>query len=179
MNLLEALGKPAQDGPIKYIIGYDSFPAFQLGELADIRKPSSYYIQRLQANFAILVTMKPSSQKGGLLFAIVNPLDTIIQLGVEVSDAGESQSLITLFHTDHRISNTTVTIASFSVPALANEWSRFALKVQGNTVTLHLNCEEYERVQFVRSAQELEFIPGSTLYIGQGGEAFAKKYLVR
>ncbi len=69
--------------------------------------------------------------------------------------------------------------AQFTVSSFVNEWTRMALQVRGQTVKLFLNCDEYDQMTFDRVVSTLSFDPASTLFLGQGGDVFGKKYTVR
>ncbi|KAF9811414.1 hypothetical protein SFRURICE_002783 [Spodoptera frugiperda] len=57
--------------------------------------------------------------------------------------------------------------SEFSITA--TKWSRFALRVTTDNVTLFLNCHEFDTVVVKRNPLELVFDSASTLYVGQAG----------
>ena len=180
VDFLQAIDIPRgslEHAQFHYVNGFDGLPAFQLVSHSDIRKPALNLLTQLYTDWAILVTTKPVSDDG-FLFAIVNPLDTLIQFGVRVSQVDDNRTNITLYYTNYASSEHSQVAASFIVPTFMNEWTRFAIQVQGNSITLYLNCEEYEQVDFDRVVGTLPFDPASTLYIGQAGDVFGTKYLV-
>ena len=177
VDLLLAIGLPS-NGTIDYVTGFDGFPAFKLTERANVRKPSRLFIKQLYSDFAILVTLSPSNSKGGYLFAVVNPAHTLIQFGLRIGPSGHSKTDITLYYTDYKTADSSEILAKFSVPNFIKQWTRFAVKVHGDEVTLYLNCRWYSQVEYVRLSKQLEFEEGSTLYVGQGGPTFPGKYEV-
>ena len=46
-----------------------------------------------------LMAISCVSTPGGYLFAVVNPLETVVQFGVRISPGGPGQSNISLYHT--------------------------------------------------------------------------------
>jgi collagen type XVIII alpha len=119
-----------------------------------------------------VVTVRPNTAEGGFLFSVVNPLETVVQLGVQISPTGPSQPgnvNISLFYTDVNSNFASQTVASFVVPSFARKWTRFALRVTADNVTLFFNCQEYDTVLTKRTPKELVFDSASTLYVGQAG----------
>ncbi len=82
VDFLQLIQTPVQSDTIKFTTGFDGFPAFQLLPETDIRSPARNFLPGIFENFAILVTTKPSNERGGFLFSIMTPDDTVIQLGL-------------------------------------------------------------------------------------------------
>lgn len=118
--------------------------------------------------FAIMATIRPDSRTGGYLFSVVNPLDTIVQLGVFLTPAVKDKWNVTLLYTDANVHMTSQKIASFEIP-YSGKWTRIALKVLRTKVTFFLNCNETETVSMKREPAELVFDSASTLYLAQAG----------
>ncbi|XP_044735698.1 collagen alpha-1(XV) chain-like [Chrysoperla carnea] len=169
-DLLQAIKIPFNDPKTQYFEnGLDGFPAFGLRPGSDIKSPYRLFIpEKLYPEFSIVVTVRSLSREGGFLFAVVNPLDTIVQLGVQLSPVGFGSTNISLYYTDPSYF-TSQAIASFVVPVFHKKWTRFSLRVTNDDVTLFFNCEEYDKVEVQRVPQELVFDSASTLYIGQAG----------
>lgn len=125
--------------------------------------------EKLYAEFSITATVRPANKDGGFLFSVVNPLETVVQLGVQLIPSGPGLTNISLLYTDANIYALSQTIASFVVPSFAKKWSRFALKVTTTNVTLFLNCQEFDTIVVKRNPPELVFDSASTLYVGQAG----------
>ncbi len=177
-DFLQLIEDPVKNG-IRFTSGFDGFPAFQLTEQTDIRSPARNVLPGIYKDFAVMVTTKPTNQDGGFLFAIMTPDDTVIQLGLSALMSSRDRTNITLYLSDYLKSDTSIPIARFDVPSFTNQWTRYALKVQDDFVTLFLDCMEYGKVEFERTHfGTLPFDPQSTIYVGQGGDIMGRKYLV-
>lgn len=69
-------------------------------------------------------------------------------------------------------------LASFLIPRIVGKWTQFAIKVEGNTVTLFVNCSKYKAVNVNRKPKQLQFDEASKLYIAQAGPLLRKEYAV-
>ena len=77
---------PETDDSLYYVSGDDGFPAIGIRENADIKKPYRLVVpERLYQDFSITAVVRPDSPSGGFLFAVVDPTELIVQLGVSVS----------------------------------------------------------------------------------------------
>ncbi|XP_063227469.1 collagen alpha-1(XV) chain-like [Bacillus rossius redtenbacheri] len=170
-DILRAINIPFMDSKTQYFEnGFDGFPAFGLRPGSDIKTPYRLLMpEKLYGEFSVLAAVSPNSKEGGFLFAVVNPLETVVQLGVLLSPADSSHTNISLFYTDLGRHSTSQTVASFVVPAFAKRWTRFALKVTADSVELFFNCHEAGSAAAKRDPQELVFDSASTLYVGQAG----------
>ncbi|CAH1249517.1 COL15A1 [Branchiostoma lanceolatum] len=182
IDLLQMIGVPLPT-PIRFVSGYDGFPAFEFGSEANIgRLARTFFPNMFYKDFSILVTTRPNFQEGGILFAVTNSFQTVIQLGLKIADAGKGRSgeelqNITFIYTDTRNSEVTQEVAKFTIPTTAGEWLRFSLSVRGNAVTLYYDCEERETQFFDRTVSQLEFAPAAAVFVGQAGAAEEGKYL--
>lgn len=173
-DILQAIKIPFDDPKTQFFDnGLDGFPAFGLRPGSDVKSPYRLFIpEKLYSEFSIVATVRPNTRDGGFLFSVVNPLETVVQLGVQISAAGPSQPgsvNISLWYTDVNRNFASQTIASFVVPSFVKKWTRFALRVTADNVTLFFNCQEYDTVVTKRNPQELVFDSASTLYVGQAG----------
>lgn len=117
------------------------------------------------AEFSILMRIRPADARGGYLFANVNPYDTVVQLGnvttllrtkhtlpigVLLTSTSDGDYNITLAYTP---SNEDVTraLTSFVMPPFVGEWTDIALAVRDTSVTLYVQCAEYQRHKVERS----------------------------
>ena len=66
-------------------------------------------------------------------------------------------------------------LAVFTVPSLSTAWNKIAVKVEGSTVKIFINCELADSKSVARP-QRIEFDPASSLYIGQGGAKYKKPW---
>ncbi|XP_069696749.1 collagen alpha-1(XV) chain-like [Periplaneta americana] len=173
-DILQAIKIPFDDPKTQFFDnGLDGFPAFGLRPGSDVKSPYRLFIpEKLYGEFSIIATVRPNTREGGFLFSVVNPLETVVQLGVQIAPAGPSQPgnvNISLLYTDVNSHFASQTIASFVVPSFVKKWTRFALRVTADNVTLFFNCHEYDTVVTKRTPQELVFDSASTLYVGQAG----------
>jgi collagen type XVIII alpha len=173
-DILQAIKIPFDDPKTQFFDnGLDGFPAFGLRPGSDIKSPYRLFIpEKLYSEFSIVATVRPNTGEGGFLFSVVNPLETVVQLGVQISPAGPHQPgnvNISLLYTDVNSNFASQTVASFVVPSFVKKWTRFALRVTADNVTLFFNCQEYDTVLTKRTPQELVFDSASTLYVGQAG----------
>jgi len=82
--------------------------------------------EKLPAEFSVSAAVKFASASSGFLFAVVTPLETVVQLGVQVTPALENRqhANFSLFYTDPDRHSSEV-IASFDVvPDVVDKWTR-------------------------------------------------------
>ncbi|KAI5694674.1 hypothetical protein M8J75_003140 [Diaphorina citri] len=170
-DLLSVIKIPFEDPATMYFApGADGFPAYGLLPGSDVKAPYRLtFPETLYKEFALVGTVKVNTAEGGFLFALVNPLETVVQLGVQLRPVSPGQMNLTLLYTDVTKYSTTQPIASFLIPAPTGKYFKFALKVTTDGVTAFVNCEEIESTRVVRNPQELLFDSASTLYLGQAG----------
>ena len=65
-----------------------------------------------------MATVKLTAANGGFLFGVVNPLETVVQLGVQLTPGAEGQTNITLLYTDSEVHFTSQRLATFAVPSV-------------------------------------------------------------
>lgn len=177
-DLLGALKMGYQEPGTQYVAtSEDGFPAFGLKANSNVKAPYRLFLpEKLFPEFSILARIQPTSRRGGYLFAVVNPLDTVVQLGVKLSPAGSGTN-ISLIYTDPSQFPSQV-IADFVTEKFVNTWIRFAFQVTVENVTLYLNCKKYGTVNVHRDPVRLEFDSASTFYIGQAGPIIKDPYEV-
>lgn len=195
LELLNALDVPLLDENVTFTNGMNGYPAFSFKSSASIHKPASEFIRRLSSDFSLLINVKPSntprnltdlsgetSENGGFLFAVVNPANTLVQFGIEISKVSsslEKNSLISLYYTDYRTAKNSQIIAKFVVQDLFDSWTSFALMIRKDVISLYLNCELYNSQTFSGRSLQLEFEAGSKLWIASAGPKIGRKFLVR
>ncbi|KAL1128964.1 hypothetical protein AAG570_013498, partial [Ranatra chinensis] len=172
IDLLQAIKIPFEDPATQYFEnGSDDFPALGVTPGSDIKCPYRLFLpERFFPQFSIEITAKLANPDGGgFLFAVVNPLETVVQLGVSVvSESGNSN--VSLLYTDLSTGlYTSQTLATFLVPVSFTKWTTVGLKVTKETVSIYVNCEQYDTRKVEREPVELVFDSASTLYIGQAG----------
>ncbi|XP_014665656.1 PREDICTED: collagen alpha-1(I) chain-like [Priapulus caudatus] len=171
IDLLNAISIPIEQAGVDFTSGFDGFIALNVRRSALVRTPfRTLFPEVFFADFSILVTARLADpRRGGFLFAVVNPTDTVVQLGVELSAAVGGEQNLTLYYTDVKAHAASQALARFAVPSFTREWQRFALRVESDVVTLYLNCEERGAVRARRDPRELAFDSASTLYLAQAG----------
>ncbi|XP_064211891.1 collagen alpha-1(XV) chain isoform X4 [Tribolium castaneum] len=177
-DLLAAVKIPFQDPKTQYIDedGHDGFPALGFKAGSDVKIAHRQILpEKLPAEFSILISAKPRSRKGGFIFAVVNPYDTVVGLGVRIAPEGTSNTVISLFYTDTSHIASQI-IANFTVNRFNGKWTRFAFRLSVDNVTLFFNCNETETVPVKREPLELIFDSASTLYIAQAGPVIGEPY---
>lgn len=118
--------------------------------------------------FAVMATIRPENRLGGYIFSVVNPLDTIVQLGIHMSPVVRERWNLTLQYTDADAHTTSQTLTSFEMP-FAKKWMHIALRVLSNKVTFFYNCAEMETKTVKREPIEFYFDSASILYLAQAG----------
>ncbi|XP_041564403.1 collagen alpha-1(XV) chain isoform X6 [Drosophila elegans] len=153
----------------------DGFPAFRFLQTADVKSPYRMLLPEKLYEFAILITFRQSSLKGGYLFSVVNPLDTVVQLGVHLSPVVKSSYNVSLVYTqaDQSIGRK---LASFGVAHVPDKWNSIALQVLNDKVSFYYDCELRNTTAVTREPPELVFDSASTLYIGQAGSIIGGKF---
>ncbi|XP_078254467.1 collagen alpha-1(XV) chain-like isoform X3 [Rhinoraja longicauda] len=176
IDLTGLIGVPLPPS-VAFITGFEGFPAYSFGPDANIGRLTKTMIpQSFYRDFAILVTIKPASDDGGVLFAITNSYQNIIYLGVKLTAVLNGNQQIVLFYTESG-SQTTQEVASFKVESMTSKWTRFSLSIQGDLVTLYVDCDEYEQRRLARSPQALFFEPSSGIFIGNAGGTGLTKFI--
>lgn len=175
VGLLQLLGDPLpqqisqiddpQVGPA-YIFGSDS----NNGQVARYHFPKLFF-----RDFSLLFHVRPASEAAGVLFAITDASQVVVSLGVKLSEVRDGQQNISLLYTEPGASQTQMG-ASFRLPAFVGQWTHFALSVDGGSVALYVDCEEFQRVPFARSSQGLELEHDAGLFVGQAGAADPDKF---
>lgn len=178
--MLTAIKIPFEDSKTQYVDteGSDGFPAFGFRVGSDVKMPGRVILpEKLFPEFSILIRAKPRSHNGGYIFAVTNSYENVVQLGVRLSRTTNSMTTISLIYTEPG-ELTTNFIANFTVNSFVNDWTRIALRVNEDNVTLFLNCQESAAVEVKRQTLELEFEPASTLYIAKAGSRIQDYYEV-
>ncbi|XP_055383720.1 collagen alpha-1(XV) chain-like [Condylostylus longicornis] len=167
-NLMEMIPVPPENG-VEFITGSDGFVAYQFKTGADVKFPYRLVLPEKLNEFAIMATFRPNSRTGGYLFSIVNPLDTVVQLGIHISPADRRDKWnITLLYTDASIHMATKKLVTFEID-YSKRWQKIAFEVLSNKLTFFYDCVEVEMRLVKREPPELVFDSASTLYLAQGG----------
>ncbi|KAM8817153.1 collagen alpha-1(XVIII) chain-like isoform 2-T2 [Rhynchonycteris naso] len=175
VGLLQLLGDPTPQQVTKiddpdvgpaYVFGPDA----NSGQVARYHFPSAFF-----RDFSLLFHVRPTTKDAGVLFAITDAAQAVVSVGVKLSGVTDGHQYIQLLYTESGVTQTH-TAASFRLPAFTGQWTRFALSVDGDTATLFVDCEEFQRVVLARSPRGLELEPGSGLFVAQAGGADPDKF---
>ncbi|XP_030746994.1 collagen alpha-1(XVIII) chain-like isoform X3 [Sitophilus oryzae] len=177
-NLLDAVKIPLQDPKTQYVAdSEDGFPAFGFKAGSDVKMARRQILPDvLSPEFAVLISAKPRTKRGGFVFAVVNPLDTVVELGVRIGPENGTFTVLSLFYTDYVAEVNSQIIANFTVPKFTNKWTKFAFRVTLENITLFFNCTEADTVSVQRKPLELVFDSASTLYLAQAGPIIGEPY---
>lgn len=127
--------------------------------------------------FTIVTTVQLNDTNGGALFSILNPLGTVVQLGLILAPANRYIYNITLVYTDAKLHLDSQNLAVFQVPAFKDE-TTIAIKVFLQKVTLYLNCHEVKSMVVNNDPVEIKTDIDSRLYVGSGGPQSVNRFEV-
>ena len=112
-----------------------------------------------------------------VLFAITDAFQKVIYLGLRLSGVEDGRQRVILYYTEPS-SQVSREAAAFLVPVMTHKWNYFAVVVQGEEVTLLVDCEEHGRVPFPRSSQALTFEPSAGIFVGNAGATGLERFIV-
>lgn len=178
VSLLQLIGDPPPN-EITKVYGPDNSPGYvfgpdaNTGQLARAHLPSPFY-----RDFALIFNLKPTSNRGGVIFSITDASQQIMYVGVKLSEVqGRNQNVI-LYYTEPD-SQQSYEAARFLVPSMVDTWTRFAIAVRDEKVMFYLNCDTDPQVMRIeRSPDEMELEAGAGVFVGQAGGADPEKFLV-
>lgn len=77
---------PTTDNQDQYIdSGPDGLPAFGFRIGSEVKQPYRLCLpEKLPNEFTIVISIKPMTEETSYIFAVLNPFDTIIQLGIRL-----------------------------------------------------------------------------------------------
>lgn len=75
----------------------------------------------------LLPQVRPATQRGGVLFAITDAHQKVVELGVALSPARGGLQSILLYYTDAEEPSHSHKAAAFSVPDMTEQWTRFTV----------------------------------------------------
>lgn len=147
----------------------DGFPAYKFLPTADVKSPYRMLLPEKLYEFAIIATFRPNTRTGGYLFSVVNPLDTIVQLGLHLTPAVKNVWNVTLLYTQSDNSPASRKLVTYELPFEAKKWTSLAFQVYSDKVVFFYDCVERETTAVKREPVELVFDSASTLYLAQAG----------
>lgn len=162
---------------VSIVKGSDHFPAFRLAAGADIKTPYRFVLPERLNEFAIMGTIRADVQPDGYLFAVVNPLDTMVQLGIKLAKTANNKLNISLIYADARSPPANPNLVTFQVP-YSKSWMSIAFKVMNEKVIFYHNCINTETIEVSKEPKDLVFASASTFYISQAGPMIPGKFEV-
>ncbi|GLD66940.1 collagen alpha-1(XV) chain-like protein [Lates japonicus] len=178
LDLTELIGVPLPPS-VSFTPGYEGFPAYSFGPEANIGRltktfvPGSFY-----RDFAIIVTVRPANQRGGILFAITDARQKVVELGLALTPVRGGLQSILLYYTDGEQASHSHKAAAFSVPDMTDQWTRFTVVVEHDEVRLYMDCGEAERATFHRRPERLTFSHNSGIFVANAGSTGLDKFVV-
>jgi hypothetical protein len=83
---LEAAVSLIDDKNLYITDGYDGFPSFGFRLGSEVKQPYRMYLpEKLPAEFTIVASFKPLLARNSYLFAVLNPFETVVQLGIRIT----------------------------------------------------------------------------------------------
>lgn len=71
--------------------------------------------------------VRPATQRGGVLFAITDAPQKVVKLGLALTPVRGGLQSILLYYTDDEEASHSHKAASFSVPDMTEQWTRFTV----------------------------------------------------
>lgn len=71
----------------------------------------------------------PATQRGGVLFAITDARQKVVELGLALTPVRDGLQSILLYYTDREQASHSHKAAAFSVPDMTDQWTRFTVSV--------------------------------------------------
>lgn len=177
LDLTELIGVPLPTS-VSFVTGHGGFPAYSFEPGANVGRPARTLIPAtFFRDFAISVAVRPTSDRGGVLFAITDALQKVIYLGLRLSGVDQGGQRVIFYYTDPS-SQVSREAASFQMPVLTHRWSRFAVVVRGDQVSFLLDCEDQGRVTLHRSASPLDIEPSAGVFVGSSGATGLDSFIV-
>ena len=157
-------------------------PSFGIRSGSNIMTPFGllYADRDMFDRFEISVEVKPADDEGGFLFAILDPMDRLLQLGVRLdplkgSSGGQNVSLFYATDDNGGGGDDGGAAVTFWHPSpLGRDWNSLLVRVDAiaGTAAGYLNCLAMRPAGAGDGALtpgRLSFDLGSTLYVGQAG----------
>lgn len=178
VSLLQLIGDPPPDaitrsyGP-RGETAYVFTPAAVSGQPALAHVPNPFY-----RHFSLVFHLKPSSPAASVLFSITDGPQRLMYIAVKLSAVQSGRQKVQFFYTEPD-SEASYEAASFNVPSMVDNWSRFSLAVFEEQVTFYQGCDsEPQVVKFERSPDPMELDGGAGIFVGQAGGADSDKFQV-
>lgn len=176
VDLTELIGVPLPPS-VSFVTGFEGYPAYSFGPDANVgRLAKSFVPDPFFSDFSISVTVKPTTQNGGMLFAVTDAAQKFVRVGLGLSKAEYGYQRIILYYAD-RGYRETVKAAEFYVGDLTGRWAKFTMTMYKSNVRLYMDCEEHNRVIFRRTGVPLTFEASAGIFIGNAGGTGMEKFV--
>lgn len=76
-----------------------------------------------------LFQVRPETQNGGVLFAITDARQKVVELGLALTPVRGGLQSILLYYTDGKQASHSHKAAAFSVPDMTAQWTRFTVSI--------------------------------------------------
>lgn len=73
--------------------------------------------------------MRPATQRGGVLFAITDAHQKVVELGLALTPVRGGLQSILLYYTDGEQASDSRKAAAFTVPDMTEQWTRFTVSI--------------------------------------------------
>ncbi|KAK3082808.1 hypothetical protein FSP39_005935 [Pinctada imbricata] len=159
IDLLAAIGIPSQTPGISYTSGIEGYPALRISDCAYIRVAAQALLKdRLYDNFALTLTLLSGQKSGGMLFAVKDPAEALVQFGLELTpvNSANKQELVLYWTQNPRIAKRTVQIATFEIDSITQKWTKLGLKVENKRISLYVNCKLEDTKTYDRGSNVLD-----------------------
>ncbi|CAB1447904.1 unnamed protein product, partial [Pleuronectes platessa] len=96
LDLTELIGVPLPPS-VSFVTGFEGYPAYSFGPDANVgRLTKSFIPDPFYSDFAVTVVAKPTTRRGGVLFAITDAYQKIVHLGVALSEVEDGSQKVVL-----------------------------------------------------------------------------------
>lgn len=121
-----------------------------------------------------MATLKTNKNPEGFIFAIVNSLETVIQLGIKLHQTHHNNLTVSLVYNDPSSTTPKESLVSFTLPYEPKHWINFAIQVMNDRVSLYHDCIKTHEINITKEPKELLFESASTFYLAQAGNSKQK-----
>lgn len=156
----------------------DSYMAYAIDSRADLKSPYRSVLPEMLYDFTISTIFRSDSPHGGYLFSVVNPLDTIVQLGIHLSAVVNQRWNVSVIYADTQTHSAAARrLATFELNH-TRDWQQLWFDVEHDRVTLYVDCDLDVVRPVLRQPRQLYFDSASTLYVAQAGKILRGQFEV-
>ncbi|CAK8673667.1 unnamed protein product [Clavelina lepadiformis] len=177
VDLTTVISVPLASG-VSFVQGFHGYPAFIIDDHPELSGSAKGLLpETLPNEFSIRTSIKPGNRQGGFLFAVTNELQSVAKFALEIGPVpkDDDHMFIALYMSP---SGPAAKVASFQVDNFAGAWTRFAIEVSKDKITLFFNCAKVTEQIVVRNPmKELHFNPKDLVFVaGRGASFFLDAY---